>query len=193
MKIKNFQAVKFPKLKKAKLSGDLGGNLNMEQKTNKAKTEEVRMGEVIVARNPTVLSSLSIGSCVAIMLYDKKNKIGGVAHTMLPKSEGMDNMKKPGKFVDKAIENLIKKMEQWGSKRRDIVAKLVGGANMFPDLNVQNIGDENITAARAKLKTEGIKITNEDIGGNEGRSIEFDLETGDVNVKTRLPDVDRFG
>jgi len=42
------------------------------------------VGEGVVSRAPTVFSSVGLGSCVVIILYDAKRCIGGLAHIMLP-------------------------------------------------------------------------------------------------------------
>ncbi len=48
----------------------------------------VGMGRIVVERDPAVLSCIGLGSCIGVSLYDKEKKIGGLAHIMLPDSEG---------------------------------------------------------------------------------------------------------
>ena len=59
----------------------------------------VRMGELVIAREGELFTLL--GSCVAIVLYNRKQPIGGLAHAVLPVSGGDTHA--PGKFVDTAI------------------------------------------------------------------------------------------
>ena len=80
---------------------------------------------------------------------------------------------------------MIEGMRARGSARQDIEAKLIGGANMFSAFS-SDIGMENVTAAKEKLKAEGIKFVGECVGGSQGRSIEFALDTGIVTVKLKF-------
>jgi len=47
---------------------------------------KVGMADLNVATNPEVLTTLGLGSCVGVCLYDSINKIAGMAHIMLPYS-----------------------------------------------------------------------------------------------------------
>ncbi|MFB0524815.1 MAG: chemotaxis protein CheD, partial [Phycisphaerae bacterium] len=64
-------------------------------------------------------------------------------------------------------------------------AKLIGGANMFPSFN-SDIGKDNVSSAKEKLKKERIKIVGECVGGSQGRSVEFSPTTGVVTVKIKF-------
>lgn len=75
-----------------------------------------------------------------------------------------------------------------GASRERLEAKIVGGANMFKvfDKNPNSIGIHNAETAQKKLEKEGIKVVANDTGGNIGRSVAFELETGLVEVKTKI-------
>ena len=47
---------------------------------------EVHMGNIVVTEGPDNLVTSGVGSCLIITLYDPKNQIGALAHTMLPLS-----------------------------------------------------------------------------------------------------------
>ena len=87
----------------------------------------------------------------------------------------------PMRFADSAIDLLLQEMQDKGCKKKDIVAKIFGGAKLF-NLNRINVGEKNILAVRQKLEDEGIKIIAEDTGGKHGRNIWFDTENGKVVV-----------
>ena len=140
------------------------------------------MAEYTVAKPPNVLVTLGLGSCIGLALYDKYSKVSGLIHFMLPASNGKKNT---AKYADTGIPFLIEEMVKNGAKKRNIVAKLVGGAKMFSfgeENSVMNIGKRNSEAAKEILKTEGIKIVAEDIGKDFGRTMRFYSETGDVLV-----------
>ncbi|RKD34460.1 chemotaxis protein CheD [Thermohalobacter berrensis] len=151
------------------------------------KIIKVGMADLAVVKSPGKLITLGLGSCVGIALYDKRTKIAGLAHIMLPNSKEIKNNSNKAKFADTAIEILLEKMESLGSNKWNIVAKLSGGAQMF-SFNTKNdilkIGERNVLASKKKLNQLGIKIISEDTGGNYGRTIELDSSNGDLLVKT---------
>ena len=142
---------------------------------------EVEIAHSKIARDPDNLISRGLGSCVVVILYDPKLKIGALSHAVLPHHENQkDN--NPARFVDTAIDDMLHKMIALGCTRRNIEAKIIGGANMFPGIE-SSIGKDNVLSAREKLKKEGIKITGEATSGTVGRSIEFSTKTGLATVK----------
>jgi chemotaxis protein CheD len=143
---------------------------------------DVKMGEFIVSESPNIIQSMGIGSCVVVCIYDKKNKLGGLAHIMAAKSN-MDKEVKPTRFADKAIKMMVKAMKNMGADNGSLSAKIIGGASMFPGVTqILAIGSENIIAVRKELDNLKIKVIAEDTGGNEGRSVWFDTSNGDVVV-----------
>ncbi|MBI3633287.1 MAG: chemotaxis protein CheD [Candidatus Vogelbacteria bacterium] len=137
-------------------------------------------GEVKAAKAPAVLWCPALGSCVAVILYDQERKIGGLAHVMLPSTydhvDGHDL-----KYASHAIKELMRQMDELGAHLEAIKARLVGGALMIrggPD-----VGKDNIEAIKKILDTLGIQIIGERLGGEKGRTVFFDLSTGEVHVK----------
>lgn len=64
---------------------------------------------------------------------------------------------------------------------------LAGGGNMMQQLsrsNPQHIGLQNTETAKLTLIKLGFKIKHEDIGGELGRQIIMDCNTGHFSVKT---------
>lgn len=142
-----------------------------------------------VCHAPEQIVCLGLGSCVAIILYDPVARIGGVAHVLLPKSPiKCDN---EGKYADTGTRKLVKEMLNHGAKKERLVAKLVGGAQMFPNLNlsIANIGKENSMIIRSILRELMIRIVAEDLGGNRGRSAYFDTSDGHITVKSAFAPV----
>ena len=147
---------------------------------------EVPMGEFVVTKVEGNLTAHAVGSCLVIALYDPKFKIAGMMHAMLPSSvvsrkSSVVSEAQDAKYVDNAIDLALEKMQALGAERKDIEAKLAGGANMFGFSN--DIGRGNILSARKKLKEVGIKLIGESIGGSVGRSVEFSVDTGIIMVK----------
>ena len=114
----------------------------------KPTLEEVRvnMAEYKVESKPIELVT-SVGSCIAICMYDSANMCGGMAHIMLPKSAVAAQEPLPGKFADTAVPTLTTAIRRISRKESRLTAKIAGGANMFPNMNALNIGEKNIHAS----------------------------------------------
>ena len=152
-------------------------------------TISVGISDYKLSKSPDTLVTYALGSCVGIALYDPLRNIGGLSHIMLPssslRSDGTidDRMK----YADTAIPDLISELERNGAGRRTIVAKLIGGANMFNMQGtsfVETIGERNIAAAKSELDRLGIRLVAEDVGSNYGRTVYFQLEDGMVRVQS---------
>lgn len=132
------------------------------------------------------MTTLGLGSCIGIALWDPVTKIGGLAHVMLPDSTKIRNNSNIAKFADTGIAELVRQMEMMGVPRKRMVAKIAGGACMFEvagTTSVGNIGEKNALASKKKLKELGIRILAEDTGLNYGRTVELNCENGDYLIK----------
>lgn len=147
----------------------------------------VGMADLKAGRAPDIVTTLALGSCVGITLYDKAKKIGGMAHCMLPSYKGFEGQNR-AKFVDSAVVELLKTLAGMGVQKNGLVAKVAGGAHMFTGISQSNdllkIGERNAAAALAILKQLAIPIVANDTGGQHGRTIELDLSNGALKVKT---------
>lgn len=146
----------------------------------------VPVGVYAVSHNPSILTSIGLGSCVGIVIYAPKKRLGALAHAMLPwYNEGRDK-NRPAKYVDTSIYLMVDELLKKGVKKREMTAKIVGGACMFSfaGSGTMDIGKKNIKAAKETLKKEGIRLVAEDVGGTHGRTMYFDLRTGEVQIHT---------
>ncbi|MCT4688251.1 chemotaxis protein CheD [Vallitalea sp.] len=153
---------------------------------------KVGMADLNVCASPSILTTLGLGSCVGIVLYDPFKKVGGLAHIMLPDSTQIKNNSNLAKFADTGINKLINDMTKIGANKNRLVAKLAGGAQMFSfksSNDLMRIGDRNVEASVKMLKKLGIKILSQDTGENYGRTIEFYTENGDLLIKTIGKDI----
>lgn len=148
---------------------------------------KVGMADFKTTTYPNTLITLGLGSCVGVTIYDSVHKIAGLAHVMLPSSLEIKNNSNKAKFADTAIDEMLKEMFILGANKRNLVAKLAGGAQMFKfssQNDILRVGDRNAEACREKLKQAGIRIVDEDTGGSFGRTIELDSENGCLMIKT---------
>lgn len=176
---------------------------------------EVNMGQAVINPGDYNIVTSGIGSCLVITLYDPKLQIGALAHAMVPSSAKRDaqysqrasthlsyeaatigqacavaervlTKTEDTKYVDVAINQMLRGLEAKGSMKENLEAKLIGGANMFPSLMSDDIGKDNVLNAKEKLRSAGIRIVGECVGGSQGRSVEFSPTTGVVTVKLKF-------
>lgn len=150
------------------------------------EVRRVGMADLAVGRDPVVLVTIGLGSCVGVALYDDQAKVGGLAHIMLPQANGLA-VTNPAKFADTALPLLVKKMEELGANPRRLTAKVAGGAQMFQlsqPTEMMRIGERNTEAVLQWLRAAGIRVVAQDTGGSWGRTVELDTSTGELRVKT---------
>src|SRR4030042_1949845 len=128
----------------------------------------VGIAQLAIAKAPEQLCCLGLGSCVALFLYDPDLRIGGVVHVLLPKAP--QNHEVDEKYADTGIKKLMNGLIARGAKKERLRAKLVGGAQMFPTLNLQgtDVGGGNRRAGKGVLRELGIRVVSEDTQGNRG-------------------------
>lgn len=147
---------------------------------------KVGMADMNVCTPPDAITTLGLGSCVGIVLYDPRTKISGMVHVMLPDSTQIRNNENIAKFADTGIEELANRLVKMGAGRSQLVAKIAGGAQMFAfnsNNDMLRVGQRNAEAARAVLAKMRIRILAEDCGESYGRTIEFYPETGNLLIK----------
>ena len=152
-----------------------------------AEMIKVGMADLKLCISPNSITTLGLGSCVGVAIRDTGNKVGGLAHVMLPDSSEIKNNVNIAKFADTGVAELVRLMEKAGGRRKMMVAKIAGGAQMFAFQNntqMMRVGDRNVEAVKKKLKELGIPIKAEDTGLNYGRTVEFYPETGDFVIKS---------
>ncbi len=149
---------------------------------------KVGIADVKTTVYPNTLKTSGLGSCVGLVLYDNKAKIAGLAHIMLPDSTvaKKDNQNRM-KYADTAFEILLHNLLTSGASKANLKAKMAGGARMFgfkSDNKMLRIGERNIEAIRVLLQHHHIPLISEDVGGNKGRTIVFDIDTSMLEIRT---------
>ncbi|MDD2448652.1 MAG: chemotaxis protein CheD [Sulfurimonas sp.] len=141
----------------------------------------IHVGQIHVDYAPAAISTI-LGSCVSVCLYDRKMGIGGMNHYLLPFWNG-NSLQSP-KFGNIAIPKLIDNMLEYGAGIKNIEAKIFGGAsmNISSQFNMM-IGEKNILVAREILREYRIPIVAEDVGRENGRKIQFNLQNSKVLLK----------
>jgi chemotaxis protein CheD len=147
---------------------------------------KVGMADLKVGKDPDVLTTLGLGSCIGLSLYDPSTKIGGLVHYMLPDSTKLKNNTNVAKFGDTGIKELYRQVVLKGANRRRLVAKIAGGACMFNTANsvAGRVGDRNVEMAILMLKLLNVPLVAKDTGLNYGRTVELNCANGEFLIKS---------
>ncbi len=150
-------------------------------------TIKVAMADFKIAKAPDSLTTLGLGSCIGLTLYDPITKIGGLVHYMLPDSTKLRNNTNIAKFGDTGIQALYDAIVKAGANPCRLIAKIAGGARMFEISNssaIGNVGERNTEMAKLMLRKLNIPLKAEDTGLNYGRTVILDCETGAYTIKS---------
>ncbi|WP_317055329.1 chemotaxis protein CheD [Roseovarius rhodophyticola] len=136
--------------------------------------KHIVQGQFYVSEIPGEVISTILGSCVAACLHDPKTRLGGMNHFLLPGSD--PNTNRNIKYGAHSMEQLINALLRRGAARNRLEVQLFGGANVVKGLS--SIGDQNAAFARDFVQNEGFCLTYADLGGVNGRRLQFSPTTG---------------
>ncbi len=153
-------------------------------------TTIIGIADMNIVRAPDKISTIGLGSCCGVVLYDSRFKLSGMVHVLLPRSAGGDVVNK-AKYADTGIVLLAQKLAaQMAPVKPVFKCKLAGGAHMFNYSSMTmkndllNVGARNVQVCKEVLKAMRIPIVAEDTLGTYGRTITFDPETELLLIKT---------
>ena len=147
----------------------------------------VKVADYAVRRGPVIITTIGLGSCVAIALYDRDTQVGALAHILLPTPSMSRETSNPAKFPETIVPIMLEEMRELGTRNACVSAKIIGGASMFGQLGNGsgiNVGERNVLATREALAAAGVPIIAEDTGLDYGRSVYFHLTDGRLEVRS---------
>ncbi|AEI14435.1 CheD [Flexistipes sinusarabici DSM 4947] len=152
---------------------------------NNKKTVELQMDEFVTtghlatgSQNGKICTS-PLGSCMAVIAYDKTSRTGGIAHIMLPGKSPTEDKAEENKYAENAIENLLDDLKSLGSKKANIEVCLVGGANVLKKEN-DATADKLIFNIFEIMDRKKLSIRKTSTGGYERRTAKLCLHSGIV-------------
>ena len=146
----------------------------------------IGIAEMEISDNPaTTLVAANLGSCLGIAAYDRKKKLGGMIHCLLPlsKSDPEKAVSKPTMYVDTGVTQLLTMLTAKGCSLKDLEINVAGGAQINDANNFFEIGKKNYTVLRKLLWKNNLLIKAENVGGTSSRTILLKIETGEVWLK----------
>ncbi|RRS06390.1 chemoreceptor glutamine deamidase CheD [Aquabacterium soli] len=141
-------------------------------------------GEYFV-HDEDLLIMTTLGSCIAVCLWDRQAHVGGMNHFMLPDSGGNGN--DSGRYGSYAMELLINELMKMGASRMTMEAKVFGGGAVLSGMNSLNVGERNTAFVMDYLKTERIPIVSKDVMDVYPRKVCFFPHSGKAMVKRLAP------
>lgn len=145
----------------------------------------VGIADMKMCRRTDTLSTLGLGSCVGLVLYEPKSHLSAMMHIMLPDSSEFSEDRQIYKYADTSIAATLKDFRGAGILASSLCAKMAGGAKMFAfGSDVFAVGKRNTDAVREILARENIRLVSEDCGGNYGRTICFNADDFSMTIKT---------
>ncbi|WP_425615216.1 chemotaxis protein CheD [Anatilimnocola sp. NA78] len=152
-----------------------------------AVCHQAGMGKIVLAKGPDTITTV-LGSCVGISMYHPRTHQGLLAHVVLPASTG--RAATPGKFADTAVPDMLSQLASLGICDSSLIIKIAGGSNMFGlPAGPMQVGESNIVAIEAALSKAKLRITARHVGGNKGRRVTLDCQTGIYRVEVVGADV----
>ncbi|MCP4670035.1 MAG: chemotaxis protein CheD [Desulfobacula sp.] len=137
-------------------------------------------GYIYVPEKAVSISTV-IGSGVAVCIFNKKTRIGGMNHFQLPFMSAKG--KTTAMYGNIATITLIKMMLSFNQRTRvkNLEAQIFGGA-YNPENSDKDVGKQNIEMAHKILNQNQIAIISEDTGGKKGRKVVFNISTNEAAV-----------
>lgn len=149
-------------------------------------TNVIEMGDIGVASGGETLRTF-VGSCIGVAIYNRRRRVGALAHIMLPESNGRSGQ--PGMYADTAIPEMVRRLNNLCNREpTHWSAKLAGGAKMFLLQSDMTIGEQNIVATKRILKELNIPVRASCCGGSKGRRLCLDISTGMLIVESMHAD-----
>jgi chemotaxis protein CheD len=132
-----------------------------------------------------------LGSCLSVTMFHRKARVGAICHGLLPKCRERAvcsrSCAERAKYVECAIEMMVRLFDENRLKRSEIEVKVFGGADMFSmrlgGRNNISVGRQNVEIAQQTLEKAGMRVIAMDVGGATGRKLFFNTATGDVLMK----------
>jgi len=166
---------KVEKFNPAALPAEVMKGFEHDERPNSAPKHFLYPGQLYVSREPAIITTI-LGSCAALCLWDKRKKIGGMNHYLLP--EGTDNGPNRLRYGNVANPALLKELLALGCQVEDLHAKLFGGSSAFSANPEQSVGTRNSQLAEEFLRGAGIRLVATDVMGKHGRKLIFHTEDG---------------
>ena len=156
-------------------------------------------GELYIAFKPTKIWTI-LGSCVSVILYSPKDRVSAICHAQLPEQKDGNKrcvdscprvcnktpMEGDFKYVTCSVNFMVNHFLKSGIPTQKLQVGLFGGSNIFRANNeedIYKIGENNVRVSLKTLEQHGLKPKQCDVGGNNGRILRLDSDTGAISIQ----------
>lgn len=133
----------------------------------------------------SIFFETGLGSCVAVTMHHRPSGFTGICHAMLPTGPEGDF-----RYVDASILRMVEWYQKRAIRPSLVEVFIFGGSNMFSQIPSENqlnhVGKQNSSMAVEMIGKYGFHLLGGEIGGNRGRKITFNSETGRTLIKRTL-------
>lgn len=147
----------------------------------------VGVGDCKITSDPGAeLVTYALGSCIAVAIWDPIAKVAGMLHFMLPDSSvdhAGNGRDAPFRYANTGTPLLFRRAYDHGAEKRRLVVRLAGGAAVFDDGGIFNIGQRNLAALRKILWKAGVLVHGEEVGGSVSRTVRLSNVDGRMTVR----------
>ncbi|OFZ26228.1 MAG: hypothetical protein A2381_08945 [Bdellovibrionales bacterium RIFOXYB1_FULL_37_110] len=139
----------------------------------------LQTGEIAIDGGDFIINSGPLGSCIAVIIVDPCNLIGGIAHVMLPGTNKNTLPESDYRYAEGAIAALIDKLTVCGSLKKDMKAFAIGAGNVLksPD---DIICLPIINSVNTCLRNLSIPIEKTALGGHDRKSAILDIQNKQI-------------
>jgi len=141
-------------------------------------TYNLQIGYLYFTEVPTIIGTI-LGSCVSVCIFDSKNKWAGMNHYLMPVNK---DGQKSTKYGNVSIFELYRLMIKAGTKKEDMIVRIVGGSSKMQTRESVNIALDNIKVAEEFFKKRGIAVLSKNVGGEDGRKIYYNTYNNKIKI-----------
>jgi len=144
-------------------------------------------GEFYVTQHAEMITTV-LGSCISACIRDPITGVGGMNHFMLPGNNKQNHDKWGGndcletRYGVAAMESLVNEILKLGARKERLELKFFGAGKVLA-MEINNIGERNISFAKEFAKIEGLPVIAEDLGGPHPRKVNYFPRTGKVMIR----------
>jgi len=138
-------------------------------------------GDVVCADAGDRLETL-LGSCVAVILTDRRRVIGAMCHIVHCRPAVATSVN-PAAHADAAIDAMYALLARRGIQSQWCHAYVYGGGNMFPEMFKEtHVGASNGRWVLDRLARDSVRVMFHDLGGPTYRKLSWTVGRADPEV-----------
>lgn len=149
-------------------------------------SEHIPAGSFKASKAEPVTYQAFLGTCVGVALYDKKKRIGGLIHIILPQPPSETSNAFPEKYASSGLPLLINQLKKLGASVENLEATIAGGALVGPVSNIDinlDLGGRSADIAQAILKANRIKVIKSETGGFFMSTLSLNMRNGETSIE----------